>query len=57
MCSLKRMPMPAFAKIISNVTFRPSSGFTPQIVAVQFDQIEGVQEDAFVMAAVANAIE
>ena len=29
----------------------------PQVVAVQFDQIEGVQKDAFVMAAVADAIE
>jgi hypothetical protein len=29
----------------------------PQVIAVQFDQIEGVQENAFVMAAVADAIE
>ena len=30
---------------------------TPQIIAIQFDQVEGVQENAFVMLAVANAIE
>ena len=29
----------------------------PQIVAVQFDQVEGVQERAVIMAAVANEIE
>ena len=38
-------------KIISSVRT------TPQIVAIQFDQVEGVKEDAFVMVAVANAIE
>ena len=30
---------------------------TPQVVAVQFDQVEGVQERAVIMAAVANEIE
>src|SRR5262249_31144561 len=30
---------------------------TPQVVAVQFDQVEGVQERALIMAAVANEIE
>ena len=29
----------------------------PQVVAVQFDQVEGVQERAVIMAAVANEIE
>jgi hypothetical protein len=28
-----------------------------EIVSVQFDQVEGVEEDTFVMVAVANAIE
>jgi len=28
-----------------------------EIVAVQFDQVEGVKEDAFVVAALAEAIE
>src|SRR5215813_4907871 len=30
---------------------------TPQVVAVQFDQVEGVQECTVIMAAVANEIE
>jgi hypothetical protein len=30
---------------------------TPEVVAVQFDQVEGVQERAVIMAAVANEIE
>ena len=30
---------------------------TPQVVAVQFDEVEGVQEDVFVVAAVADTIE
>jgi hypothetical protein len=30
---------------------------TPQVVTVQFDQVEGVQENASVIVAVANAIE
>jgi hypothetical protein len=30
---------------------------TPEIVAVPLDQVEGVQENAFVVASVANAIE
>jgi hypothetical protein len=48
---------PALLKIISSVALRPLQRMTPQIVAVQFDQVEGVKEDGFVMAAVANAIE
>src|SRR5262245_41808596 len=32
-------------------------GLAPQIVAVQLNQVEGVQEDAGVMAAVADAVE
>src|SRR5262249_22464090 len=32
-------------------------GIAPEIVAVQFDQVEGVQERAVIMAAVANEIE
>ena len=32
-------------------------GIAPQVVAVQFDQVEGVQERAVIMAAVANEIE
>ena len=32
-------------------------GITPHVVAVQFDQVEGVQERAVIMAAVANEIE
>jgi hypothetical protein len=30
---------------------------TPQIVAIQFDQIEGVEEYAFIVVAIANKIE
>ena len=30
---------------------------TPEIVAVEFDQVEGVQENAFIVVAVADAIE
>jgi len=30
---------------------------TPQVVAVQFDEVEGVEERAVIMAAVANEIE
>jgi hypothetical protein len=30
---------------------------TPQIVAIQLNEVERVQENAFVMAAVPNAIE
>jgi hypothetical protein len=32
-------------------------GITPQVVPVQFDKVEGVQERALIMAAVANEIE
>jgi hypothetical protein len=40
MCSLKRMPGPALASIISSVAFRPSQRITPQVVAIQFDQVD-----------------
>jgi hypothetical protein len=32
-------------------------GTRSEIVVVQFDQVEGVQENALVMVAIANAIE
>src|SRR5262245_11725313 len=32
-------------------------GITPHVVAIQFDQVEGVQERAVIMAAVANEVE
>src|SRR5215469_10008969 len=52
-CSLKRRPMPALAR-------RGLADFkrvAPQVVAVQLDQVEGVEEGVTVMASVANTVE
>src|SRR6516162_6593862 len=55
MCSLNGMPGLALATIDATVALRISSG--SRRIAVQFDQVEGVQERAVIMAAVANKIE
>jgi len=51
------MPGRALATIDASVALRTSSGSRSQIVAVQLDEIEGVEERAIIMAAVANEIE
>src|SRR5262245_48371910 len=55
-CSLNRMPELDLGTIDASVALRTSSG-APQVVAVQLDQVEGVQERTVIMAAVANEIE
>jgi hypothetical protein len=40
-----------------DVTSPSRDRFTPQVVAVQLDQVEGVEEDTVVVAVVANEID
>ena len=46
MRSLNRMPGPASATIDASVALRTASGSAPQAVAVQLDEVEGVEEYA-----------
>src|SRR5262245_53081034 len=55
MCSLNRMPDAALARIISSVALRLSSGSGR--IAIQFDQIEGVEENTLIVMAIADQIE
>ena len=56
-CSLSRRPGAAFARTDARVALRTASRDAPQVVAVQLDQVEGVEEDEGVVAAVADAVE
>jgi hypothetical protein len=53
---LNRMPGLALATIDASVALR-TKRIAPQIVAVQFDQVEGVEEYAVVSAVVSDQIE
>src|SRR5262245_61220238 len=57
MCSLNRMPGLALATIDASVALRTSKRITPQVVAVQLDEIEGVEEYALVSAVVPDEVE
>ena len=48
---------PALARTDASVALRTYERIAPQVVPVQLDQVEGVQEHAAVVAAVADAIE
>jgi hypothetical protein len=37
--------------------FAPHQRISPQVVAIQFNKVEGVEKDAFIVAAIANDIE
>src|SRR5262249_37305041 len=56
-CSLNRMPGWALATIDASVALRTSSGSRRRVVAVQFNEIEGVEEYALVGALVTYEIE
>src|SRR4029450_5012200 len=56
-CSLNRMPEWALATIDASVALRTSSGSRPHVVAIQLDQVEGVEEYALVSAVVTDEIE
>ncbi len=47
------MPGPDLARIISSVALRPSSG-SRRVVAVQLNQVEGIQEHCGIASAVAD---
>ena len=55
MCSFHRRPGPILISRDRSVALRTSSG-SPQVGAVQFDQVEGVQEHLAVMALIPNTV-
>jgi hypothetical protein len=56
MCSLNRVQGPAWPASFEVFPCVPP-GITPQIVVVQFDQVEGIEENTFISAVVTAAIE
>src|SRR5438093_969390 len=56
-CSLKRRPRPALASILRSVALRPSNGSRRRSSPFSSIRVEGIKENAFVMVAVADAIE
>jgi len=56
-CSLNRMPGLGLGHERRERCLADLKRIALQVVAVQFDQVEGVQERAVIMAAVANEIE
>src|SRR5437763_1282219 len=53
-CSLNRRPGAARASTLTRVALRTASG---SVVAIEFDQVESIQEHVGVMAPVSDAIE
>src|SRR5215472_3526802 len=56
-CSLNRMPRLALATINRSVGLADMKRIAAQVVAVQFDGVEGVEEYAVVSAVVTDEIE
>src|SRR5205814_9207201 len=56
-CSLKRRPRPALASILRSMALRPSNGSRRRSSPFSSIRVEGIKENAFVMVAVADAIE
>src|SRR5215813_6912952 len=56
-CSLNRMPAPSLGHDRCERGLADLKRITPQIVAVQFDQVEGVEKYALVSALVTDQIE
>src|SRR6516225_5377980 len=56
-CSLNRMPGWALATLDASVALRTSSGFAPQVVPVQLDEVEGIKKYAPVSAVMTDEIE
>src|SRR5215471_15574872 len=55
-CSLNRMPGLALATIDASVALRTSRRIASQVVAVQSNEVEGVEEDALISAVVTDEI-
>src|SRR5262249_53383520 len=56
-CSLKRSPRPALASILRSVAFAHFQWITPRVVAIELDQVEGVEEYAPVSTLVTDQLE
>jgi hypothetical protein len=57
MCSLNLMPGSALASTDASVALADFERIAPKVVAVQFDQVEGIEECLAVMPSVADAVE
>jgi hypothetical protein len=54
---LNRRPGAVRASRLAIVALRTASRIAPQVFAVKLDQVEGIEEDALVVPAIADAIE
>jgi hypothetical protein len=57
MTALRRSPSRLLVTDEASLALRTFQRITPHVVAVQFDQVEGVQEHVPVMLAVADTLE
>jgi hypothetical protein len=56
MCSLNRIPAPALARYHFQRGLAALKRIRTKVVAVEFNQIDGVEEDTGVIAPVADAV-